>query len=699
MAILSQPDSLPLAEAIRVAVVLPTHRHSGLLPEALDTALSQQTDFPYAVVIVNDGCPFPETDHVCREFAAAHPGRICYLHTRNHGLSTARNTGIDFALAAFPALDAIYFLDSDNRIRPHLLQRLFDALQRAERTVGWAYPDIDKFGFAEFCDTSGSYSPLEHLFRNVSEAGSMVSRRMLNAGLRFDPAMRQGYEDWEFWLQGLENGFCGVHAQCAGFGYRRRGESMLVDAERDVRPITDHIRAGHPRLFGVKALARLEATVSRRYAIFLPDASALRCVTEPGNLGEEQPLNTFVRRLLRVPERPDYGRCPGHIVVMDFALFDLLATHRLLKGVLWTLERAAAQATVVTCPVALDKRVGLSLAWRGEAILANSHPPPRPYADAQIVTLHTQTLLDLARLHPAHGLEFRREPGKPCHEARLHLQLGIPDPPALRPSAMDGLAALHRALTETWRRDECCGWSAAQFDRFRSHAAMPADIYRDTHGLSSVLPILPTGTGREAALVINPTPCGRALPVTAGLGAWLREHGWGVHLVAIGTGQFAWSPEQHEIFASVIPFPVPLTMTAPPITARDAYLGTPVPCLDPREGADAVGTLAAFDVVVAVQHSLAHTLMGRLRKLQVETWAVLGLADDAVSPADVINTCAAYEHAYQTVIILDVATYRLCRALGIPPEKLRRWGEGGAQADDEWHAIPSLSLSPASVPS
>jgi hypothetical protein len=295
-------------------------------------------------------------------------------------------------------------------------------------------------------------------------------------------------------------------------------------------------------------------------------------------------------------------------------------------------------------------------------------------------------------------LEFRREPWKPCHEVRLQLELGIPDPPALQPSAIDGLATLHRALTETWTRDECCGWSAAQLDRFRSHVAMPADIYRDTHRLASVLPVLPTETGREAALVIDPTRSVRALPVTAGLGAWLRQHGWGVHLIAMGTGQFACSPEHHAIFATVIPCPVPLAMAARPITARDAYLGTPVPCLDPREGADAVGTLAAFDVVVAVQHGLAHTLMGRLRKLQVETWAVLGLVDDTASPADAVNACAAYEHAYQTVIILDAATHRLCRALGLPPEKLRRWGEGGAQADDEWHAIPSLSVSPASAP-
>jgi glycosyltransferase involved in cell wall biosynthesis len=72
------------------------------------------------------------------------------LHKRNGGLSAARNTGIEFALAAFPDLEAVYFLDCDNRIGPHLLQRLLTALRDADANVGWAYPDIDKFGFAEF---------------------------------------------------------------------------------------------------------------------------------------------------------------------------------------------------------------------------------------------------------------------------------------------------------------------------------------------------------------------------------------------------------------------------------------------------------------------------------------------------------------------------------------------------------------------
>src|SRR3954447_16373602 len=140
----------PCPGPTRGAVIVPTHKHPGLLAEARDPALRQRCDFGYSIVVVEDGCPFPETARVCRDFAAAHPGRIHHLRKRNNGLSAARNTGIDFALAACPGLEAVYFLDSDNRIQPLLLQRLFDALHRSGPEIGWAYPDIDKFGFPEF---------------------------------------------------------------------------------------------------------------------------------------------------------------------------------------------------------------------------------------------------------------------------------------------------------------------------------------------------------------------------------------------------------------------------------------------------------------------------------------------------------------------------------------------------------------------
>ncbi|ALJ38430.1 glycosyltransferase family 2 protein [Azospirillum brasilense] len=682
-------------EDVRAAIVVPTYKHSGLLVEALSTALAQDTDFAYAVVVVNDGCPFAETGQVCREFAAAHPGRVYYLHKRNAGLSAARNSGIAFALNAFPALEAIYFLDSDNRIHPHLLQRMLDALRSAGVEVGWVYPDVDKFGFFEFCDMSGAYSPLEHLFRNVSEAGSMASRRLLDSGARFDEAMRQGSEDWEFWLQGLERGFHGVHVPGTGFGYRRRGESMLTESERDYRPILTHIQKRHPALFTVRAVLRAEVAVGRRYAVYMPDRASVRCVTDPALGEEEVPLATFVRRALRAPERPGYGECPGLLVVMDSGLYDLLMRHGLLRGALWVLERATAQATLVRAEVtARAAGGGCALSWSGMPVgLQADAPFPLPDGGAAMTMLPTTVLLDLVRRQPVGTPLLERDPRKSCAEARLSLGLALPDavqPPA---SADAALLALREEMAAAWSRPSNGGWAAAPIDRYRAGVAMPEDVYQTVHRLPSVLPLLPpAGNRRLAALVAEPADT-EGLDTAVRMARWLAGKGYDAHLVALGGGHLSLTEAAAEVFASIIPHPLPLVLPEHPLTRRSAYLGTPLRPLGVDEEDMAVGTLAVFDLVVTVRHGVAHSLMGRLRALGVAGWALLGpsVAPDAPTLADAVNGCAAFEHAYQAIVPLDARTFRLCQALGLPPDKLRRW-EDAMEPDTDWLACPPLSM-------
>ncbi|MBP2291350.1 glycosyltransferase family A protein [Azospirillum rugosum] len=679
------------ADHIRAAIIVPTYKHSGLLAEALDTALAQDTDFAFAVVVVNDGCPFPETDRVCREFAASYPGRVFYLNKRNSGLSAARNSGIAFALDAFPALEAVYFLDSDNRIRPHLLQRMLDALRASGPEVGWAYPDVDKFGFFEFCDMSGPYSPLEHLFRNVSEAGSMASRRLLDSGARFDETMRQGSEDWEFWLQGLERGFHGVHVPGTGFGYRRRGESMLTESERDYRPILTHIQGRHPALFSVKAIARAEAAVGRRYAVFLPDRAVVRCTTDPALGVEDLPLADFVRRALRAPERPDYAACPGQLVVMDSALYALLERHKLLQGVLWTLERTSLQASLVYGRVTVEasEEGGVSTQWAGVPVgLEDTVPAPLPSGGAEIVALQTRTLLDLVRRQPTGAPLLEREYDKPCAEAHLHLRLAVPDPIVPSWTVDAALVSLYDTLARQWSIKAVGGWAAAPIDRYRAGVATPRDVYWTVHQLPTALPLL--RDGRQAALVVEPG-CPRKHAIALRMAQWLRERGYRPHLVAMGSGKAAWTPGDADTLDTVIPFPMPLVLPERPLTRREAYLGTPVRDWDNDEEDLAVGTLAAFDLVVTVQHGPAHGLMGRLRKLGVTTWALLGLPEAGRTAADVVNACAAFEHAYQTIVPLDARSFRLCQALALPLDKLRRWGsETGEGNDPDWDACPAL---------
>jgi glycosyltransferase involved in cell wall biosynthesis len=668
------PDAVP----VRVAVIIPAYEQPGLLIEALDTALSQITDFAFAIVLVNDGCPFAETDEVCREFAAANSGKIYYLHQRNRGLSAARNRGIEFALAVFPALDSVYFLDADNRIEPGLLQRLHDALHSAGQEAGWAYTDVDKFGFAEFCDTSGPYSPLEHLFRNFCEAGSMVSRRMLDAGLRFDEGMRSGSEDWEFWLQGLENGFRGVHVPGAGFHYRKRGESMLVQSERHYWPISEHIRARHPRLFDLRSVMRIEAATTRRYAIYLPDHAAVRCLTHADDQGAQISREELVRLLLRNLVRPDYAACPGHILVMNAALFDTLRAHRLLQAVLWVLEQVLLQCSYAGCRVAIEHTDGdRTLSWKARTYPADiTSLEPTSKGEDHIAAVHAQTLADTVRIRAFGSGRFAFEEWKLYQEARVELRLRLPGShAATQPGADRELFAFCTKLTEQWAREDHSGWGASHIERYRCGFAMPWDLYRNIYHVPTVLPLRVGAQDRQAALVLDPSRASAALSALARFMELLRGSGYRLHLAGFGREGLCWPAEAHELFDSVLPLPLSLIAATPQTTGFDAYLGTPV--VRPSEGdlAAVVGALAGFDLVVSVENSIVHAAAGRLRDLGVEMWALLGTGTAPAPAAELVNACAAFEHAYRTIVVLDDGMLGLCRALGLPPEKLVCWKE------------------------
>jgi glycosyltransferase involved in cell wall biosynthesis len=275
-----------------LAVVIPVYKHSVLLGEAVISALNQQTDFDLVIVIVNDGCPMAETHQACLDFVAAAPDRVHYIRRRNGGLSAARNTGIDYVLRAWESVEAIYFLDADNRLLPEALQRAYDVLAR-DPAVGWVYPNIDMFGQEWNSDYSGEYSVLRHLEENICEAGSLVRRAVFEKGARFDESMRLGFEDWDFWLGAIELGFRGRHLENFGFRYRKRPESMLSDSERDRPEIVSYITRKHKALFRFDTLLAVEHADAPRYAIYAAGTDRVNLTSDPALEGQSLALDDF----------------------------------------------------------------------------------------------------------------------------------------------------------------------------------------------------------------------------------------------------------------------------------------------------------------------------------------------------------------------------------------------------------------------
>lgn len=269
-----------------LGIVIPAHGHPAFLAEAIVSACEQECTQPVKVVVVDDGCRFPETGQVAFAMQQEYPEKLFYFRQKNERLPAARNAGVKFLLALDPDLDAIFFLDADNRIEPYALQNYRKALGEDE-TIGWAYPDISFFGLSwsnngfEIRETSSEYSELKHLAGNISEAGSMVRADIFRRGVFFDETMRSGLEDWDFWLSALEAGYKGVRAEQSGFLYRRRPESMLSASQRVVSNLQQRIRTKHSALYAPAHVMRLEHSEDPVFAIHIAGESTVRLTSDP----------------------------------------------------------------------------------------------------------------------------------------------------------------------------------------------------------------------------------------------------------------------------------------------------------------------------------------------------------------------------------------------------------------------------------
>lgn len=324
-----------------IGVVVPAFGHPKFLAEAVISACEQDIDQPVKVVVVDDGCRFSETGEIVQSLLDVYPGKLFYLRQENTRLPGARNTGIRFLMDLEPEMEALFFLDADNRLSPYSLSAFRTALGD-DPHVGWAYPDITFFGTTatetgmETRETAAQYSRLKHLISNVSEAGSMVRADVLRRGLMFDETMTSGFEDWDFWLSLLGAGYHGVRAPDAGFLYRVRPESMLAESQRVVDTLVAKIRAKHSTLFTPGNIMSWEHQDAPTVALYTPETGMVRLMSDPCLDAQEYTIEAF-RQLFHDWAYNQYEHFfPTHVFVASEPVWQLLTENRAyLRWLFW----------------------------------------------------------------------------------------------------------------------------------------------------------------------------------------------------------------------------------------------------------------------------------------------------------------------------------------------------------------------------
>lgn len=176
----------------RVSVVIPTYNRAHLLPESIESVLSQGYS-DIEIVVVDDGST-DNTEEVVRGYGE----RVRYIRQRNSGASVARNLGMLYCTG-----DYLMLLDSDDVLLPTALTKLSAALG-ANPECGAAYcgwvetdspgrisqePSLDRPSGGVLAEMCTQYMCIVH---------SVMFRRecLASVGL-FDPNLRM-YEDMDF---------------------------------------------------------------------------------------------------------------------------------------------------------------------------------------------------------------------------------------------------------------------------------------------------------------------------------------------------------------------------------------------------------------------------------------------------------------------------------------------------------------------
>ncbi|HEY5317660.1 MAG TPA: glycosyltransferase family A protein [Solirubrobacteraceae bacterium] len=225
-----------------VTVVIPCFNYGRFLPEALASLRAQEGGAP-RILVVDDGSSDPET----RARLDALTGDVELLRQANAGLSVARNAG--FGAAQTPLLVA---LDADDMLTPGAIAAFKRGLER-DPSTGFAYGVTQFIGEWRGNLTLPGWDPYRLLYRHTIGATALTRRELFEDVGGYDPHLGgsavDGYEDWEFWLHAVANGWHGVKVPEVTILYRRHGATMASAARRNYHRLYRELRTKHADLY------------------------------------------------------------------------------------------------------------------------------------------------------------------------------------------------------------------------------------------------------------------------------------------------------------------------------------------------------------------------------------------------------------------------------------------------------------------
>ncbi|WP_396186008.1 glycosyltransferase family 2 protein [Flavobacterium sp.] len=210
-----------------VSVVIPCYNDKDYIQEAVQSVLNQ-TFQDFEIIIVDDG----SNEATKKVLDKIKNEKLRILTQKNQGLSAARNNGIKASRAPY-----ILLLDGDDTVDDSFLEKAFAVLEQNQdlgavssycnlfvKNHQVVYKHLPKGGdIADF------------LFDNNSVSFALIRKKCWEEIGGYDEQMKNGFEDWEFWISMTKRGWGIFVIPEYLFNYRQKKKSMSKDSKMNFR--------------------------------------------------------------------------------------------------------------------------------------------------------------------------------------------------------------------------------------------------------------------------------------------------------------------------------------------------------------------------------------------------------------------------------------------------------------------------------
>lgn len=224
---------------MKVSIIIPCYNQGQYIEDAIQSVLGS-TYKNVEIIIINDGST--EQLDILNTFSDP---KIKIIHQNNQGVCAARNNGIKEATGEY-----ILPLDADDKIYPTYIEKAIKTFKDNPK-IGIVYCRAEYFGLV-----NGEWELPEYKFPNcLWENGIFNSAIYRKADWEkvggYKTQLKEGNEDWEFWLSLIENGVDIHKIPEILFSYRSAENHMsnkMKIAGNEIDRIKELMRL-HPNLY------------------------------------------------------------------------------------------------------------------------------------------------------------------------------------------------------------------------------------------------------------------------------------------------------------------------------------------------------------------------------------------------------------------------------------------------------------------